>query len=200
MRGAVLCSAVLQTNLYYLRSPSYNTYISDGGMMRLETLIELNVLNSSLSSSTFPIRAFRAHPLIEIRKAAPCRAIRGNSISVNSTFPPPYINEPNLRSNAWPAAPDNAAPTSAARPPFGGRPAGSAASGLPGLPAFWPAGKYNQQKSTNNSFNTKYHNKPSGLLACWPASLLACCCWPAAAGLLACWPAFLLAFIRDFPL
>ena len=33
-------------------------------------------------------RAFRAYPLVEIRQAAPCRAIRGSGISVNSTLPP----------------------------------------------------------------------------------------------------------------
>ena len=42
------------------------------------------------SSSNFSIRAFRAYPLIEIIQAAPCRAIRGNSISVNSTLPRSY--------------------------------------------------------------------------------------------------------------
>ena len=37
----------------------------------------------------FPlIRVVRAYPLIEIRPTAPCRAVRGNSISVNSTLPP----------------------------------------------------------------------------------------------------------------
>ena len=34
------------------------------------------------------IRAFRAYPLIEIRQISPCRAIRGNSISVKSTLTP----------------------------------------------------------------------------------------------------------------
>ena len=32
------------------------------------------------------IRAFRACPLVEIRRAVPCRAMRGSSISVNSTL------------------------------------------------------------------------------------------------------------------
>ena len=36
------------------------------------------------SSSNFSIRAFRAYPLIEVRQAVPCRAIRGSSISVSS--------------------------------------------------------------------------------------------------------------------
>ena len=48
-------------------------------MILLETLIELKCLNSSLSSLSFSF---------ELRQAGPCRAIRGNSISVNSTLPP----------------------------------------------------------------------------------------------------------------
>ena len=43
------------------------------------------------SNSNFSIRAFRACPLIEIRQTVPCRAIRGNSISVNGTLPPSYV-------------------------------------------------------------------------------------------------------------
>ena len=42
--------------------------------------------------SIFSIRAFRAYPLIEIRQTVLCRAIRGNSISVNSTLPPLSIS------------------------------------------------------------------------------------------------------------
>ena len=61
---------------------------SEGGMKRLENLIELQFLNSNFSSSNFSIQAFRACPLIEIRQAAPCRAIRGDGISVNNTLPP----------------------------------------------------------------------------------------------------------------
>ena len=61
---------------------------SEGGMIRLETLIELRFLNSNFSSSKFSIRAFRAYPLIEIRQTVPCRAIQGNIISVSSTLPP----------------------------------------------------------------------------------------------------------------
>ena len=61
---------------------------SEVGMMRLETLIELKLLDSSLSSSNLSIRAFRACPHVEIRQAVPRRAIRGNSISVNSALPP----------------------------------------------------------------------------------------------------------------
>ena len=63
----------------------------EGGMIRLETLIELKCLDSRFSSSNFPIRVFRAYPLIEIRQTVPCRAsraIRGSSISVSSTRPP----------------------------------------------------------------------------------------------------------------
>ena len=40
--------------------------ISEGRMIRLETLIELEFLSSSFSSSSFSIRAFRAYPLSEI--------------------------------------------------------------------------------------------------------------------------------------
>ena len=54
----------------------------EGGMIRLE------FLNSSFSSSNFSIRAFRAYPLIEVRQTVPCRAIRGNGISDDSTLPP----------------------------------------------------------------------------------------------------------------
>ena len=56
-------------------TPSAGAPFSEGGMIRLETLIELKLLNSSFS-------------LIEIRQAVPCRAIRGNGISVSSTLPP----------------------------------------------------------------------------------------------------------------
>ena len=43
-------------------------------------------------SSNFSIRALRAYPvIIEITQTVPCRAIRGNSISVNSTLPPLHI-------------------------------------------------------------------------------------------------------------
>ena len=53
---------------------------SEGGIIRLETLIELK------------FRVFRAYPLIEIRQSTvPCRAIRGNIISLNSTLSPSYV-------------------------------------------------------------------------------------------------------------
>ena len=42
----------------------------------------------SIYSSNFSSRISRAYPLLEIRQEGPCRAIRGNSISVNSTLPP----------------------------------------------------------------------------------------------------------------
>ena len=54
---------------------------SKGGMIWLETLIELNCLSN---------RSCRAYPLIEIKQTVPCRAIRGDGISVNSTLPPSY--------------------------------------------------------------------------------------------------------------
>ena len=40
------------------------------------------------SSSNLSIRVFRAYPLIESSQTAPCRAIRGDGISANSTLPP----------------------------------------------------------------------------------------------------------------
>ena len=43
------------------------------------------------SSSNFSIRAFRAYPLVETRQTVPCRAIRGDRISVSSTLPPSYL-------------------------------------------------------------------------------------------------------------
>ena len=55
--------------------------------MRLETLIELKFIDSIFSSSNLSILYFRAYPLREIKQTVPCRAIRGNSISVNSTLP-----------------------------------------------------------------------------------------------------------------
>ena len=51
----------------------------EGGMIRLETLIELKSLNSSFSSSNCSIRVVRAYPLVELRQTAPCRAFRGKS-------------------------------------------------------------------------------------------------------------------------
>ena len=63
-----LCRAILNVHVD----------IPEGGMIRLEPS----------SSSNVSIGAFRACPLIELRHTAPRRAIRGNSISVNSTLPP----------------------------------------------------------------------------------------------------------------
>ena len=66
-------------------------------MIRLETLIELFELFElfdfdSFYSELFDIFLFRAFrdPLVEIRQTAPCRAIRGDSVSVNSILPPSY--------------------------------------------------------------------------------------------------------------
>ena len=61
---------------------------SEGVLIRLETLIEINFFDSSFSSSNSSIRAFRACPLIVIKQTVPCRAIRGNSVAVDSTLPP----------------------------------------------------------------------------------------------------------------
>ena len=52
------------------------------------------------SSSNCSFRAFRADLLIETRQTAPCRAIRGNIISVNSTLLPSYCWSANRRSKA----------------------------------------------------------------------------------------------------
>ena len=60
--------------------------ISEGGMIRLETLFEHTFVNSSF---------LRVDPLIEIGQIVSCRAIRGNSISVNSTLPPLSISTSN---------------------------------------------------------------------------------------------------------
>ena len=65
---------------------------SEAGMIRLEPLIELKFIDSSFSSSTCSTRVFRAYPLIEIRQALPCRGVRGRSISVGSTLPPPLVD------------------------------------------------------------------------------------------------------------
>ena len=75
---------------------------SEGGMLRLEALIELKFLNYSFSSSNFSIRAFRAYPLTEARQAATHRAIRGSSISVNRT--PPPLNPRRCARGPWAAA------------------------------------------------------------------------------------------------
>ena len=59
------------------------------GKIRLETPIELRLLNSSFSRSNFKVRVVRAYPLVETRQTVPCRAIGGNSFSVKSTLPSP---------------------------------------------------------------------------------------------------------------
>ena len=61
-------------------------YVSGGGMIRLETLIELKFLNSSFSNLNFSMRAFRAFPLIEIRQTVPCRAIRGKPSDLRQRY------------------------------------------------------------------------------------------------------------------
>ena len=66
------------------------------GMIRLETLVELEFLNSSFSSSDFSIRAFRAYPLFELRQQVPGRAIRGKSSDprqhyLSQQYPPPLL-------------------------------------------------------------------------------------------------------------
>ena len=65
------------------RSEESACFEGAGAQLRLE----LRFLNSSFSSSRFSIRAFRAYPLIEGIQTILYRAIRGKSISVNSTLP-----------------------------------------------------------------------------------------------------------------
>ena len=65
-------------------------------MIRLETLAELEFINSSFSSSNLSIRAFRAYPLIELRQTVPRRAIRGKSSDsrqryLTQRYPPPLL-------------------------------------------------------------------------------------------------------------
>ena len=69
-------------------------YVGRGDVMiRLETLIELRFLHSSLSRSNLSNRVVRACPLIEARQTVAeqfeaSRAIRGSTISVIGTVPP----------------------------------------------------------------------------------------------------------------
>ena len=57
-----------------------------GGMIRLETLVELK----------FPIRVVRVYPLIETRQTSIDRAIRADSISINSILPPSLLHRVKL--------------------------------------------------------------------------------------------------------
>ena len=56
--------------------------LSEGRMLRLETLIELEFLNSSFSSLLY---------LIGIRQTIIYRALRADSISINSALPPSLL-------------------------------------------------------------------------------------------------------------
>ena len=47
-----------------------------------------DTVESPRRAQVLSVRAFRAYPLFEVRQIVPCRAVRGNSISVNSTIPP----------------------------------------------------------------------------------------------------------------
>ena len=61
-------------------------------MIRLETLIELNFLNSSHSSSNCSIRFVRAYPLVEIRQTAPVEQFEATLSQ--STVPSPLLTPP----------------------------------------------------------------------------------------------------------
>ena len=63
-------------------------HVSEGRMIWLATLVELKFINLSCSNSILSIPAVRYVPPVDIRQTVPCRAIRGNSISVTSTLPP----------------------------------------------------------------------------------------------------------------
>ena len=60
----------------------FDVPLSEGGMLKF--------IDSSFSSANFSNLFVRAYPLVEIRQVAPCRAMQGESTSVNSTPPPSY--------------------------------------------------------------------------------------------------------------
>ena len=53
---------MVQNKAQDLRISGVVDHVSEGGVIRLETLTELNLFNSSLSNSQFSIRAFRTYP------------------------------------------------------------------------------------------------------------------------------------------
>ena len=70
--------------------------IAPGLFIRLETLLELKLINWTCSSLDFSILVFRAYPLVEITQAAHCRAIRGKSSDwrqqyLSQQYPPPLL-------------------------------------------------------------------------------------------------------------
>ena len=82
--------------VFGFRFLGFRVWSEGGGMIRLETLIELKFLNSSFSSSSFSIRTFRACPLVEIIETVPCRVIRGESSDsrqqhLSQRYPPPLV-------------------------------------------------------------------------------------------------------------
>ena len=103
--------------------------LSEGGTMRLETLIEFKSLNSSFSNSNLSIRAFRAQIcqfelielifLLKLHKQFPVeqfyasRAIRADSTSVFSTLPPSLPSPHSLPSTLFLSLPPLLSP-----PPF----------------------------------------------------------------------------------
>ena len=67
-------------------------HVSEVGMVRLDTLIELKFLNSSFSSSNCSIRAFRAYPLIDIKLTVPYRPVEQFEATLSqSTVPSPPL-------------------------------------------------------------------------------------------------------------
>ena len=57
------------------------TMISEGGMMRSETLVDLKFGSSSFRANIFQFELFELVPLTELRQTVACRAIRGKSSS-----------------------------------------------------------------------------------------------------------------------
>ena len=68
----------------------------EGGIIRLETLIELKFLNRAFRSQILNIELFELILVLKLKKQLPVeqfeasRAIRASSISVSSTLPPSY--------------------------------------------------------------------------------------------------------------
>ena len=91
----------LQASVFFLVDLHYSVSAhlfactcSEGGMIRLERLIELKCINSRFLSSNCSIRAFRTYPLVEIRQTFLGRTIRGKSSDsrqqhLRQQYPPP---------------------------------------------------------------------------------------------------------------
>ena len=80
---------------------------SEGGMIRLETLIELEIVNSSFRTQISQFELFELILLLRLDRQLPVeqfeasRAIRGSIISVSSTLPT-RLRTPNLPTDITP--------------------------------------------------------------------------------------------------